>query len=84
MLARRHFVAIAGLIAFTGSASAGEWPERPVRIIYPYAAGGTADITARLIARRLSDRFGQPLRKIKGGRASVTGAGPAEAQTAFR
>jgi len=59
MLARRHFVAIAVLVAFTGSASAGEWPDKPVRIIYPYAAGSSGDITARLIARRLSDRLGQ-------------------------
>jgi tripartite-type tricarboxylate transporter receptor subunit TctC len=62
MLAGRRFAAIAALVAFTftGSAAAGEWPDKPVRIIYPYAAGGAADVTARLIARRLSDRLGQP------------------------
>jgi tripartite-type tricarboxylate transporter receptor subunit TctC len=60
MLARKSFVAIAALVAFTGSAAAGEWPDKPVRIIFPYAAGGAADVTARLIARRLSYRFGQP------------------------
>src|SRR5262249_841850 len=60
MLARRHFVAMAALVAFTGSAAGGEWPEKPVRIIYPYAPGSTGDATARLIARRLSDGFGQP------------------------
>ena len=59
MLARRHLVAIAAFVAFTGPASAGEWPDRPVRIIYPYAAGSSGDITARLIARRLSNRLGQ-------------------------
>jgi tripartite-type tricarboxylate transporter receptor subunit TctC len=60
MLARRHFIVIAALVAFAGSAAAGEWPEKPVRIIFPYAAGSTGDATARLIARQLSDRFGQP------------------------
>jgi tripartite-type tricarboxylate transporter receptor subunit TctC len=60
MFARRQFVLMAALVAFTGSAGAGGWPERPVRIIFPYAAGSTGDATARLIARRLSDRFGQP------------------------
>jgi len=60
MFSRRRFIAIAALIAFAGSAAAGEWPEKPVRIIYPYAAGSTGDATARLIARRLSDGFGQP------------------------
>src|SRR5262245_7614179 len=60
MFSRRRFIAMAALVAFTGSAAAGEWPEKPVRIIYPYAAGSTGDATARLIARRLSDGFGQP------------------------
>jgi tripartite-type tricarboxylate transporter receptor subunit TctC len=60
MFARRQFVLVAALVAFTGSAGADGWPERPVRIIFPYAAGSTGDATARLIARRLSDRFGQP------------------------
>src|SRR5438045_3043388 len=60
MLARRQFVALAAIIAFMGSASAGEWPNKPVRIIYPYAAGSTGDATARLIARWMSDGFGQP------------------------
>jgi tripartite-type tricarboxylate transporter receptor subunit TctC len=60
MLARSQFVLMAALVAFTGSASADGWPERPVRIIFPYAAGSTGDATARLIAHRLSDRLGQP------------------------
>jgi len=60
MIDRRCFVAMAALLALMGSAAAGEWPEKPVRIIYPYAAGSTGDATARLIARRLSDGFGQP------------------------
>jgi tripartite-type tricarboxylate transporter receptor subunit TctC len=60
MFARRHLAAMAALVAFTGSSAAGEWPDKPVRIIYPYAAGSTGDATARLIARRLSDAFGQP------------------------
>lgn len=59
MLACRVVAAVAMLSAFVGSASA-EWPERPVRIIYPYAAGSTGDITARLIAQRMSEDFGQP------------------------
>ena len=60
MFARRHLAAMAALVAFTGSGAAGEWPHKPVRIIYPYAAGSTGDATARLIAGRLSDGLGQP------------------------
>jgi tripartite-type tricarboxylate transporter receptor subunit TctC len=59
MLVRKPFAAAAALVAFMGSAVAAEWPDRPVKIIFPYAAGSTGDATARLIARRLSDRFGQ-------------------------
>lgn len=35
------------------------YPERPVRIIVPYSAGGPTDIQARIIARHLSERSGQ-------------------------
>ena len=59
MLVRKPFAAVAALVAFIGSAVAAEWPDRPVKIIFPYAAGSTGDATARLIARQLSDRFGQ-------------------------
>jgi tripartite-type tricarboxylate transporter receptor subunit TctC len=60
MFAPRRFVAMAALIMLTAPGVAGEWPHKPVRIIYPYAAGSTGDATARLIARRLGDSLGQP------------------------
>jgi tripartite-type tricarboxylate transporter receptor subunit TctC len=37
----------------------GNWPTRPVRIIVPFAAGGTTDILARAVAPELSKAFGQ-------------------------
>ncbi|HSV81784.1 MAG TPA: tripartite tricarboxylate transporter substrate binding protein [Ramlibacter sp.] len=51
--------ALATCAAITMPAQAQTWPAKPVRWIVPFGAGGTADATARLIAQRLSDRWGQ-------------------------
>jgi len=45
--------------ALPHAAAALDYPTRPVRIIVPVAAGGGADIVARLIGQWLSERFGQ-------------------------
>ena len=36
-----------------------KYPERPVRIIVPFGAGGVADITTRLVGEKLGDKLGQ-------------------------
>lgn len=52
--------AFALLILFTtGMPLADVYPTRTIRIIVPYAAGGGADITARLLAAKMSEEFGQ-------------------------
>ena len=38
-----------------------KWPSQPVKIIVPYAAGGTTDIAARIMAVEFSKRWGQPV-----------------------
>jgi tripartite-type tricarboxylate transporter receptor subunit TctC len=48
-----------GLGAGTTPSSAGPYPDRPVRFINGFAAGGPVDITARIIGQWLSDHFGQ-------------------------
>jgi tripartite-type tricarboxylate transporter receptor subunit TctC len=62
-LRRRQFLHLAidaaGLAAVSRIAWAQSYPLRPVRIIVATAAGATTDITARLLARWLSDRLGQ-------------------------
>ena len=49
----------AALNGGTTQAQAQPWPQRPVRIIVPYAAGGNSDGMARMVAQRLGDAFGQ-------------------------
>lgn len=47
------------IATFAGLTHAQSWPTKPVRIIVPFAAGGTTDILARAIAPELSKAFGQ-------------------------
>jgi tripartite-type tricarboxylate transporter receptor subunit TctC len=49
---------IAAMLA--GPAAAQAWPERNVRLIVPYPAGGNVDSAARIVADKLQQRFGQP------------------------
>ena len=62
---RRLLLAISltvfALSAFAASQARAEaaYPNRPVRIVLPFAAGGVADITARIVAEKLGDRLGQ-------------------------
>lgn len=67
-LARRAFVKAAALacliaaptaLATLPAAAQGKYPDKPVKIILPFGAGGVADITTRLVAEKLGDKLGQ-------------------------
>lgn len=51
---------LAGALALCAAGTwAQDYPQRPVRIIVPYAAGGVPDVVARTVAQRLSESLGQ-------------------------
>jgi tripartite-type tricarboxylate transporter receptor subunit TctC len=55
---RTLFSALCGLLF---AAHAAAWPDKPVRVVNPYTAGGGVDVVGRAIAQQLSELWGQPV-----------------------
>lgn len=72
---------VAGALLASPSAMADTYPTKPVTIIVPFAAGGTADVIGRIYADRLSKKFGQQFiienRVGAGGNIGVNGTAKA-------
>ena len=60
MIGRRTLLAGAA-VALAGRAEAQAWPNRPIKLIAPFAPGGGSDFTSRLVAEKLTARLGQTM-----------------------
>ncbi|QJW85507.1 tripartite tricarboxylate transporter substrate binding protein [Ramlibacter terrae] len=70
-LHRRLLLALALLLPFAAWA---KYPERPIKLVVPYPAGGTTDVLARLVARNMSTSLGQEVVvENKAGAATIIG-----------
>ena len=59
---RRQILAGLAAMAASPALAQAQWsPDRPIRVIVPFAPGGSTDITARLVAEAISPRLGQPV-----------------------
>ena len=58
---RRSAIALTSLFVCTAAALAGDYPDRPVKIVVPFAAGGTGDAVPRLVGDWLSRKWGRPV-----------------------
>lgn len=59
----RRFIAAIGAVLTLGAAmpAAAAYPEKPIRLVVPWPAGGSSDAAARVVARHLQDRLKQPV-----------------------
>jgi tripartite-type tricarboxylate transporter receptor subunit TctC len=59
---RRWGLALAALFGLTAMpAAAQEWPQRPVRLVVPYAPGGGTDVVARVLAQTMTNQLPHPV-----------------------
>lgn len=59
-LNRRHYLSLA-LASATPLLHAQAWPAKPVRLVVPFAPGGSTDVVARMLAQKLTEAWGQPV-----------------------
>jgi len=71
----RTTIALLLATALPGAALAQAWPSKPVRVVVPFAPGGTADTLGRLVATKLSETFKETfVVENRGGAGGVVGS----------
>ena len=78
----RLLAALAAGLMLSMSAAAQSWPQKPVRFIVPFPPGGATDISARLLAQKLNEMWGQTVViENRGGAGGGVGAAEAAKMT---
>jgi tripartite-type tricarboxylate transporter receptor subunit TctC len=73
---RKIFAVAIALMVSAGAHAQDSWPQRAVTMVVPFGAGGSADLTARILATYLQARLGSPfVIENKGGAGGSIGAG---------
>ena len=60
-MVRRNILALAVLLALTGASAAQDYPNRTIKMVVPYPAGGITDALPRIMGEVLTRKWGQPI-----------------------
>jgi tripartite-type tricarboxylate transporter receptor subunit TctC len=75
MIGRRALLSGAAALVLAAPAQAQSYPDRPIKLVVPFPAGGPVDVTARIVAQPLGPIIGQPVViENRGGASGAIGA----------